>query len=69
VIRDREDFDWSVNHIIGDQILRRCPVLMSVVFGALEPVELARWVLEAGIDVRFQLQMHKYVWEPSARGV
>jgi 7-carboxy-7-deazaguanine synthase len=69
VIRDREDFDWSVNHIIGDQISRRCPVLMSVVFGALEPVELARWVLEAGIDVRFQLQMHKYVWEPSARGV
>jgi 7-carboxy-7-deazaguanine synthase len=42
---------------------------MSVVFGALEPVELARWVLEAGIDVRFQLQMHKYVWEPSTRGV
>lgn len=69
VIRDREDFDWAAGKMKEHGIDRRCTVLMSVVFGELEPVELARWILESGVNARFQLQVHKYIWEPSARGV
>jgi 7-carboxy-7-deazaguanine synthase len=69
VIRDREDFDWAVGKIREHGIADRCTVLMSVVFGVLEPVDLARWILESGVNARFQLQVHKYIWEPSARGV
>ena len=42
---------------------------MSVVFGKLEPIQLAEWVLEDKLNVRFQLQMHKYIWSPETRGV
>jgi len=69
VILDREDFDWAVGKIREHGIDRRCTVLMSVVFGELEPFELARWMLDEGVNARFQLQAHKYIWEPSARGV
>jgi 7-carboxy-7-deazaguanine synthase len=69
VILDRGDFDWAVGRISEYGIDRRCTVLMSVVFGQLEPLDLARWILEEGINARFQLQTHKYIWEPAARGV
>jgi 7-carboxy-7-deazaguanine synthase len=69
VVLDREDFDWAVGRIREHGIERRCTVLMSVVFGQLEPLDLARWILEEGIGARFQLQTHKYIWEPTARGV
>ena len=43
--------------------------VVSGVFGAVESAELVRWLLESGVDARFQLQLHKYVWDPKARGV
>ena len=69
VIRERGDFDWAIGRIREHRLEGRFTLLFSVVFGELEPVELARWILEEGIDARFQLQVHKYIWEPSARGV
>jgi len=69
VIGDRADFDWAVARMKEHELDGRCPVLMSVVFGLLEPARLAEWILESRIDVRFQLQMHKYIWEPLTRGV
>jgi len=69
VIGSREDFDWSVEMIRLHEIDRRCPVVMSVVFGVLLPRLLAEWILEAGLGVRMQLQMHKFIWEPETRGV
>ena len=39
--------------------------LFSVVFGKLEPLTLVEWVLEDKLKVRFQLQMHKFIWNPS----
>ena len=69
VIGNRDDFNWSVEMIRRHEIDRRCPILMSVVFDVLPPVELAEWILESKINVRFQLQMHKFIWEPATRGV
>ncbi len=69
VIRTREDFDWSVDVIAKHDLASRCPVLMSVAFGELEPVTLAEWILESRLPVRFQMQMHKYIWAPDMRGV
>jgi 7-carboxy-7-deazaguanine synthase len=42
---------------------------MSPVHGVLAPKELARWILDDRLPVRLQLQLHKYVWAPSTRGV
>lgn len=69
VIGTRDDFDWAVETMNRYAISDRCTVLMSPVFGELEPVTLAGWILEQKLNVRFQLQLHKYVWEPEARGV
>ncbi len=69
VVGDREDFDWSVDVINRYGLLQRCPVLMSPVFGDVQPIDLAGWILDSRLPVRFQLQMHKYIWEPETRGV
>lgn len=69
VIGNREDFDWAVGMVRNHDLTTRCSVLMSVVFGVLEPVILAEWILESRLNIRFQLQMHKYIWEPETRGV
>jgi 7-carboxy-7-deazaguanine synthase len=69
VIGNRADFDWAVSMIAEHDILKRCPVLMSIVFGVLEPITLAEWIIESRLNVRFQLQAHKYIWEPETRGV
>jgi 7-carboxy-7-deazaguanine synthase len=69
VVGSREDFDWSVAKIREHAIDRRSPVLMSAVHGVLEPARLAEWVLDSGLNVRMQLQLHKYIWKPETRGV
>ena len=69
VIGDREDYEWSKQMIRDYRIEQCCPVLVSVVFGELEPVQLAEWILEDKLPVRFQLQMHKYIWSPETKGV
>lgn len=69
VIQDRGDYDWAKDVVARYGLADRCPVLFSAVFGALDPRQLAEWVLADRLPVRFQLQMHKYIWSPDMRGV
>lgn len=69
VIGDKEDFEWCKSVIEKYALDKKCKVLMGVIFGRLEPAELAAWIVEHKLPVRMQLQMHKYIWEPKARGV
>jgi len=62
VICDRQDFDWAC-HVIGENdLLSRCEVLVSPVHGQLAAATLADWVLESGLNIRFQMQLHKLLW-------
>jgi 7-carboxy-7-deazaguanine synthase len=70
VIGSREDYDWSRQQLAERKLANRpFGVLFSTVFGALSPKLLAEWVIADKLPVRFQLQLHKYVWDPNARGV
>ncbi|MBU2445726.1 MAG: 7-carboxy-7-deazaguanine synthase QueE [Bacteroidetes bacterium] len=69
VIADRDDYDWSKQIIQKFYLAERCSILMGCVFGNLQPVELANWILQDQLNVRFQLQLHKYIWDPVKRGV
>ena len=69
VIGDRADYEWSKLRMAEFGLAGKCPILMSVVFGKLEPVVLSEWILEDRLEVRFQLQMHKFIWHPEQRGV
>lgn len=69
VIASRRDFEWAESTIREHRLDRRFVVLLSGVFGAVEPVELVEWLLASGLQVRMQLQLHKYIWNPNARSV
>lgn len=70
VIGSREDYDWSRRMIAEHRLTERpFALLFSTVFGKLSPRELAEWIIADRLPVRFQLQLHKYLWDPNARGV
>jgi 7-carboxy-7-deazaguanine synthase len=69
VIASEGDFRWAADAIRTHGLDRRFQVLLSPAFGLVKPIQLATWLLESGLQVRMQLQLHKYVWDPAARGV
>ncbi len=70
VIGSREDYDWAKEILNKYDLVNKVEqVLFSPVFDKVENVELANWILEDKLNVRFQLQMHKYIWHPETRGV
>ena len=70
VIQDREDYEFA-NRIVGEhRLIGRCAaVLFSPVHGVLDPKQLAAWILDDRLQVRLQLQAHKYIWGADVRGV
>lgn len=70
VVQDRADYEYA-RDIIGRHQLaaRTSAVLMSPVHGVLEPRTLSEWVLADRVPARVQIQLHKYIWDPTTRGV
>lgn len=62
VICDRNDYEWAVNKIKEYDLLSRCEVIFSSSHQQLKPQTLADWILEDQLAVRFQMQLHKYLW-------
>jgi 7-carboxy-7-deazaguanine synthase len=62
VIASRGDYEWARDVLRERQLDRLCPVLLSPAGGLIEPRLLAEWILEDGLNVRFQLQLHKLLW-------
>lgn len=62
VVASRADYEWAREQIRARQLDRLCPVLLSPAQGLVEPRALAEWILENGLNVRFQLQLHKILW-------
>ena len=54
---------------VAHDLTDRCPVLFSPAFGQVNPTDLAAWILETRLPVRLQIQLHKILWDPTARGV
>lgn len=69
VISSRRDYEWSREFV--QERFGGLPntILFSPAHGTVSPSDLASWILADRLPVRFQLQLHKYVWHPSARGV
>ena len=70
VMGSREDYEWSREKVQRFDLSKRCQaVLFSPIFGRIDPRQIVEWILEDKLDVRFQLQMHKFIWTPTQRGV
>ena len=81
VITNRDDFDWSLDLVKQRDL---CDIVNAVHFSpvmfqlqnefvegceSLPPVQLAKWILDSELPIRLHMQMHRYVWDPEARGV
>ena len=67
VLADEADYDWAKAQILEHDLAARCTVLLSPVAGDLDPAQLAEWIVRDRLPVRFQLQLHKVLWN-DARG-
>ena len=70
VLSGRADYDWA-KRVIEEHALtdRVNAVLLSCVWGELDPKDLVQWVLEDRLPVRVQIQMHKVIWDADTEGV
>ncbi len=70
VLKDRADYEFARNVVARHNLIGRvAAVHFSPVHGVLEARQLAEWILEDRLEVRLQLQVHKYIWDPATRGV
>jgi len=69
VIAGRTDYEWSRDVVLGRRLAERHTVLFSPVHGVLDPGTLGRWILDEGLAVRLQVQLHKYLWPGVTKGV
>lgn len=70
VLKDRADYEFARDVVARyDLVPRVAAVHFSPVHGVLEARQLAEWILEDRLEVRLQLQVHKYIWDPATRGV
>ena len=62
VICSQDDYDWAKTMMDIHGLSERCEILFSPIHGELKPQDLADWILQDQLNVRFQLQLHKYLW-------
>ena len=68
VISHRQDFTWALQILKQYETAGRAHILFSPVYGRLHPGELAAWILQEKLNVRLQMQIHRYIWPDRARG-
>lgn len=69
VIKDRNDFDWSIQIVQKYKLLENAIVIFSTVAGELSLENMANWILETRLGIRMQIQLHKYIWLNSNKEV
>ncbi|HEY5792644.1 MAG TPA: radical SAM protein [Chthoniobacterales bacterium] len=70
VIGTREDYEWTRGQILTHRLNEIVhAVLLSPIFGKIQARDIVDWMLADKLPARFQLQMHKFIWEPTKKGV
>ncbi len=69
VLANRQDYQWALEVVSKYQLIGKVPVLFSPAFEQLAPETLAQWILDDKLAVRLNIQLHKYVWPPTRRGI
>lgn len=69
VIADKKDYNWAKEKIKQYNLTKKCTVLMSPAYDEIESKKIVEWILKDKLNVRFQIQLHKEIWEPDKKGV
>lgn len=62
VITGREDYEWARSLLADRKLNESCEVLFSPAYGNITPTQLADWIVQDALPVRFQIQLHKLLW-------
>ena len=62
VVTDRKDYIWAKEILFRERLNEKALVLISPAYGDIDPKELADWILQDHLPVRFQIQLHKVIW-------
>ena len=70
VMGSREDYEFACDVIEKYNLSEKTPnLLFSPIFGVIEAAEIVEWMVRDKVKARFQLQMHKFIWDKDTRGV
>ena len=69
VIGNKSDYNWSKKIINKYNLENKCLILMSPVFGEIDNKKIIDWILKDNLNVRFQIQLHKKIWDKDKKGV
>ena len=69
VIASQKDFDWALKTLETYDLVNRFEILFSPAWGLVSPKDLVDWILKSKKRIRLNLQQHKYIWSPRAKGV
>jgi len=61
-IANREDYDWALETVLKHQLVELLPVSFSPVWGTIDASQLAKWILDDGLPIRLNVQLHKLIW-------
>jgi 7-carboxy-7-deazaguanine synthase len=68
VITNRIDYEWSKDIMNRYNLFEKCNILVSPVFGILQPEDIAGWMIEDKLKARLNLQLHKYIFSLYEKG-
>jgi len=69
IILSKKDYEWAKRITRKYKLTDRAQILFGVTYGRMKPKTLAGWILKDNLEVRFQLQLQKYIWPNKVRGV
>ena len=69
VIGNKDDYIWTKKIIKDYNLNNLCEILISPVYNKIKSKELVKWILKDNLNVRYQIQIHKEIWNDSKRGV
>ena len=69
VVGDKEDYDWSKKIIKKYNLENKCLLLMSPVYDKIDKEKIISWILKDNLNIRFQIQLHKEIWDKDKKGV
>jgi 7-carboxy-7-deazaguanine synthase len=69
IISSKKDYEWAKRITRKYKLTDRAQILFGVAYGRMKPKTLAGWILKDNLEVRFQLQLQKYIWPDKVRGV
>ena len=69
IISSKKDYEWAKRITRKCKLTDKAKILFGVAYGRMKPKTLAGWILKDNLEVRFQLQLQKYIWPNKVRGV